>query len=684
MAYENYGGYLPKEYLGVHGGSAPSAIMNALIQQSAGPKPTNPYDGFLQHALNVAYPGANFAVGGVKTGQSVAPVPPAYGGGAAYYKAGATPPPYVDPLQAGMKHFNDAGAVGPAQGGAQFPVGPMPQLPYGPPGGASLGADVLTQFLARNPNPIFPVGGGKTTQNVASHTPNVAGPGGAGGTGGGGGGGVAPPETHPGPPPPATEHPTPAAPSITGNSAGYIQALGPDFNWVMQRPELLTQFQQFAQAANFGQNPDDFKTWIWAMDLGPQKDANRRQLALAEIFSRYPGQEWLRGRGDLVWAWENDPAGKAKNSSDFTGWLKAKGYNAQTPSFANALTASDYSRQMGSGFEWLGARPDLVTSFQDWAKAANFATNPDDFKTWLWAMDLTPDKDNNRRQLALAEIYSRYPGQEWLRGRGDIIWAWENDPSGKKGGQEFGAWVRAKGYNAQTPSFAGVLNGQPTAGGGGPGAGGGGTGAGGTAPGPTTPTHVTPAAGTPMGELPGNSEALLNLQRALNAHFANQSQQALRAYRAAGSQYGLENTGAFGQGAQELLGNLAVQFGTQGAEALHQSYESELDRLLQRYGIDTGASTQRYGVDASSASAGAARALERELGLGRLAGDEQGRFMDYDLGQRQIGAGVYGNQLDMVLGLINAMIQAGPENTSPALLNALAGFMPGSYSFLEN
>jgi hypothetical protein len=479
MPYQNYGGYLPKEYLGVHGGAAPSAIMNALIQSPTGTKSGNPYDGFLQHALNVAYPGANFAFGPVDTKS--------------------------------------------------------------------------TQSMSQTGDPFAGYGG--------PLRPNAP-----------------PPETHPGPAPPSTEHPpgtqTPPqpaqqmprpapAPSLTGNAAGFIQALGPEFSWVSQRSDLLGAFQQWAQTANFAQNPDDFKTWAWAMNLAPGTTPQQRQLSLAEIFSRYPGQEYLRGRGDLIAAWEVDPAGK-NGGAEFGSYAKSKGWNAQTPAFAG------------------------------------------------------------------------YP----------------YSPSG-------------------APRPGGPL--APTPVGGTPGGPGGGVG-GGVAP---TPVAPSPTA------TPGDSDAQRNLQRALDAHFANQSQQALRAYRAAGSQYGLENTGAFGQGAQELLNNLAVQFGTQGAEALFQSHESELDRILQRYGIDTGAQTSRYGVDASSASAAAARALEHELGLGRLAGDEQGRFMNYDLGLRGLGADTYQTQIRIIPELLRLFQTSGPEQQGASLINAILGGLPGTFSWMR-
>lgn len=552
--YKNYGGYVPKEYLAIHGGSSPRALFNAVLQQSTQPKSANPYENFLQHALNVS---------GQKTAQSMGPVQGVRGP----VGPAPTPQPWVPTgaIPRPMPSLTYSDAPDPVQ--ILQAIGQLPSMPARASTQSSLdamlsfanqsGAEGLLRSIFPSGAPQLPVGGGKTGQSI-SRAPDEG-----GGGGGGGGGAAGGTQTQYGPGDRVA--PTPAAPSITGNSAAFIQSLGPEFNWVQGRPELLTEFQKWATAANFAQNPDDFKTWAWAMDVGPQKDDNRRQLALAEIYRRYHG-DWLQGRGDVIWAWENDPSGK-KAGKEFGAWLQVKGWNQQNPA-------------------------------PNWGGALDPQTG-----TPPPATHTTPTSPTN------------------------------TTPTG-------------------TPTHA------------------------------APPAPVAPAPTTPGGLL-GNSDALVNLQRALQAHYNNQANQAARQFRSQGSMYGLENTGAYGQGMQELMGNLAVQFGTQGAEALHQSYENELDRLLQKYGIDTGASTQRYGVDVGAATAGRGQSLDYQLGLGRLAGDEQGRFMDYDLGQRQIGAGVYGDQMDTFVSLINAIIQAGPENTSPAMLNALAGFMPGSYSYVE-
>lgn len=86
------------------------------------------------------------------------------------------------------------------------------------------------------------------------------------------------------------------------------------------------------------------------------------------------------------------------------------------------------------------------------------------------------------------------------------------------------------------------------------------------------------------------------------------------------------------------------------ANLLGQSYESDMNRGLQRYGIDTGASTSRYNTDVGAGVTMRGQDLNQVLGLGNLNLGQQRLGLDTELGRGQLGLGQQRLGLDTELG----------------------------------
>lgn len=86
------------------------------------------------------------------------------------------------------------------------------------------------------------------------------------------------------------------------------------------------------------------------------------------------------------------------------------------------------------------------------------------------------------------------------------------------------------------------------------------------------------------------------------------------------------------------------------ANLLGSSYESDMNRGLQRYGIDTGASTSRYNTDVGAGVTMRGQDLNQVLGLGNLNLGQQRLGLDTELGRGQLGLGQARLGLDTELG----------------------------------
>lgn len=233
--------------------------------------------------------------------------------------------------------------------------------------------------------------------------------------------------------------------------------------------------------------------------------------------------------------------------------------------------------------------------------------------------------------FALAQQYAQTPGYEYITP--EIVKAYQQEmfshPMFKDANVDIVDWLADRGYASPLAGRSGrdtykaaiaawqARQGQPQ--GGGP-----------VGPAvPAVPAVPGPAAPTtptgPQGAMPPAQEYLDFLNRALQVQQDREMRNALRGYRAAASSQGLESSGAYGAGQNELFGNLASQFGQQRAQAMLGVQEAErarqftggqneLDRILQKYGIDVGAATSQGNAAMAAGVASEANRIQFELG----------------------------------------------------------------------
>lgn len=200
------------------------------------------------------------------------------------------------------------------------------------------------------------------------------------------------------------------------------------------------------------------------------------------------------------------------------------------------------------------------------------------------------------------------------------------------------------------------------------------------APGPApAPPPVAPPPATPQGTPVDSQQYLDALNRALSASQATDTQNALRSFRAAGSASGLENTGAYGTGQQEVIAGLSNDYSQKRAQAMLSASEAErqrqftgeqnnLDRALNRFGIQLNSDTSRANAATAAGSAKLAAELSYQLGLkgievdqAKLAEQIRNDTLGYNLGvgQQDLTKLLAGNQNQIDLFKILASI--GPE-----------------------
>jgi hypothetical protein len=281
----------------------------------------------------------------------------------------------------------------------------------------------------------------------------------------------------------------------------------------------------------------------------------------------------------------------------------------------------------GADASLLYAHPDWITEFRNWA-IANNAGDPTkggvDIVDFLW--------------YAHPEMRA---GLQSLKGRSgvDTVHRWQQQNPGGGGG-------------GTTPTTT-------------PPPGGGGTSFP-VIPPWTPPTYPTTPQPTPP--MQPSAEYLSNLDRALQTSQSRELQNALREYRSAAGAVGLQNTGAYLPGQQDLVADLASRFGQQRAEAMlatseaergraFQGSQNELDRVLQRYGIDVGAYTSRFNTTTNAGVQQAANQMQYDLGLRGIQVDKdklaelvRSNTLNYNLG-------VGGQDLSKLQGDQNTMIQ---------------------------
>jgi len=195
-------------------------------------------------------------------------------------------------------------------------------------------------------------------------------------------------------------------------------------------------------------------------------------------------------------------------------------------------------------------------------------------------------------------------------------------------------------------------------------------------PGGPPPVYQQPAPTQPMRP---SDDYLQNLDRALQVSQNRELQNALRDFRGAAASTGLQNTGAYLPGQADLVANLASRFGQQRAEAMlatseaergraFQGNQSELNRSLQRYGIDVGAYTSRFNTTTQAGVQQAANQMQYDLGLkgievdrGRLEESIRNNTLGYNLGVGEQDLRKYQGDQNNQIQLMDLFRQIGPE-----------------------
>jgi hypothetical protein len=178
------------------------------------------------------------------------------------------------------------------------------------------------------------------------------------------------------------------------------------------------------------------------------------------------------------------------------------------------------------------------------------------------------------------------------------------------------------------------------------------------------------------GEADGQNDYLSKLEAMLRDKFAYEREEGLRSIRSAMYANGFNDSGA----GLDMMGdfmkaNVAAQQGSL-ADMLFQSSESEQERrlkeILGRMSADATTGAASIGANASMYGADA----QLQAALAGIAQQQQNSMLDYNLGLYGIGADVYGMGLNNQLGWGNIMAGLGGDQ-----MNALLGLLGQSPNF---
>jgi hypothetical protein len=355
-------------------------------------------------------------------------------------------------------------------------------------------------------------------------------------------------------------------------------------------------------------------------------------------------------------------------------------------------TADQYVREAakaGQDYSFLYEHPDAITEFRNWAIANKVSNDPNakgdymDFVDWLALR--YPDMPHGLAGRAGYNTAAAWLAKHQGGGGGGMIESTtptSNAQAAYDATRAFGGTPvtpgapSAQGANALSPGAAsGVPVNQWRASHGLPPLG---TAAPGTTAPPTMPTAPPSPAG-PTSVAPGANPYLDSLMKALQTSQDLQLQNSLRQYRSAAGAVGLENTGAYLPGQQDLVASLASQFGQQRAEAMmaaseaergrqFQGQQSELDRTLQKYGIDVNSYITKYKTDTEAGVQLAAQQMQYDLGLKGIQIDQEklkevirNNTLQYNLGVGNQDLQRYGIDQGNAISLMQLLQQLGPE-----------------------
>lgn len=96
---------------------------------------------------------------------------------------------------------------------------------------------------------------------------------------------------------------------------------------------------------------------------------------------------------------------------------------------------------------------------------------------------------------------------------------------------------------------------------------------------------------------PGEGDTFKRYEELLNPFYDRMQDKFAKKLRAQGALSGNIDSGGFGQNMAEGLASLQAEFGKDLADKVTVAHEKALDRVLQKYGIDTGARTTMYQID---------------------------------------------------------------------------------------
>ncbi len=290
--------------------------------------------------------------------------------------------------------------------------------------------------------------------------------------------------------------------------------------------------------------------------------------------------------------------------------------------------------------------------------------NADVMATWMRTFtnyeDITPADITNHRRLGipLGVYWARVKAGQIDRATGNPITA-----GGNTGGNTGGTTGGTTGGNT-----GGTTGGGTT---------------GGTTGGSTTTTNPTPAVppatGGDTGPVKASQEYLDALDRALRMSEDRRRNQALRDFRSAGSVGGLENTGAWLSGQQELVGDLATEAAVRREQAMlatseaerqraFQADQSALDRKLQQYGIDVQSYTSKFNTQTQAGVQQAAAQMQYDLGLRGIEMDKKqleevirNNTLNYNVEVGRQDLGRYQTDTGAQMDLFRIMADIGPE-----------------------
>jgi hypothetical protein len=174
----------------------------------------------------------------------------------------------------------------------------------------------------------------------------------------------------------------------------------------------------------------------------------------------------------------------------------------------------------------------------------------------------------------------------------------------------------------------------------------------------------------------GQNDYLSKLEGMLRDKFAYEREEGLRSIRSAMYANGFNDSGAgLDMMGDYMKANVAAQQGSL-ADMLFQSSESEQERrlkeILGRMQADAQTSSASIGANASMYGADA----QLQAALAGIAQQQQNSMLDYNLGLYGIGADVYGMGLNNQLGWGNIMAGLGGDQ-----MNALLGLLGQSPNF---